>query len=129
MERHLESMKAAYEKYKNQAKVHAGPAVTEIFGEVPFEPEIKPEAGKYTPEQNELNVYQMSRMGQMANLYIPGDERSFTIIAYPIPAIGEKFQEIFKETVKINTLDYMSYQDMQQKIIDILLTRQELYLK
>lgn len=56
----------------------------------------------------------------MANLYIPGDERSFTIIAYPIPAIGEKFQEIFKETVKINTLDYMSYQDMQQKIIDIL---------
>lgn len=120
VERYLESMKSAYEKYKNQAKVHAGPAVTEIFGEVPFEPEIKPEAGKYTPEQNELNVYQMSRMGQMANLYIPGDERSFTIIAYPIPAIGEKFEEIFKETVKINTLDYVSYQDMQQKIIDVL---------
>ncbi|MDE6981837.1 MAG: leucyl aminopeptidase, partial [Lachnospiraceae bacterium] len=40
VERQLESMKAAYEKYKKQAKGHAGPAVTEIFGEVPFEPEI-----------------------------------------------------------------------------------------
>lgn len=120
VERQLESMKAAYEKYKKQAKGHAGPAVTEIFGEVPFEPEIKPEARKYTPEQNELNVYQMSRMGQMTNTYIPGDERSFTIIAYPIPAIGEKFEEIFKETIKINTLDYVAYQNMQQKIIDVL---------
>lgn len=120
VERQLESMKAAFEKYKKQAKGHAGPAVTEIFGETPFLPEIKPEAKQYTQAQNELNVYQMSRMGQMTNEYIPGDERSFTIIAYPIPAIGEKFEEIFRETIKINTLDYVSYQNMQQKIIDVL---------
>ncbi|MCM1256997.1 MAG: aminopeptidase [Roseburia sp.] len=120
VERQLESMKAAYEKYKKQAKGHAGPAVTEIFGEVPFLPVIKPEAKQYTLAQNELNVYQMSRMGQMSNEYIPGDERSFTIIAYPIPAIGEMFEEIFRETIKINTLDYVSYQNMQQRIIDVL---------
>ena len=47
-------------------------------------------------------------------------ERSFTIIAYPVPEIGEKFKEIFAETVKINTLDYTLYQNMQQKIIDVL---------
>ena len=52
--------------------------------------------------------------------YIIGEERSFTIIAYPVPEIGEKFEEIFAETVKINTLDYTLYQNMQQKIIDVL---------
>lgn len=120
VERRLEAMKSAYEMYKLQAKNHAGPAVMEIFGESPFEPEMKPEAPRYTAEQNEWNVYMMNRLGQMTNEYIPGDERSFTIIAYPIPTIGPKFQEIFKETVKINTLDYKLYQNMQQKIIDVL---------
>ncbi len=128
VERRLEAMKAAFEKYKKQANRHAGPAVMEIFGEVPFEPVIKPEAPKYSSEQNELNVYQMSRLGQMTNTYIPGDERSFTIIAYPIPTIGEKFEEIFKETVKINTLDYMTYRNMQQKIIDVLDTADKVHI-
>lgn len=128
VERRLEAMKAAYEKYRQQANRHAGPAVMEIFGEPAFEPVIKPEAPKYTGEQNELNVYQMNRLGQMTNEYIPGDERSFTIIAYPIPTIGEKFEEIFRETVKINTLDYMSYRNMQQKIIDVLDTADKVHI-
>lgn len=128
VERRLEAMKAAYEKYKKQANRHAGPAVMEIFGEVPFEPVIKPEASKFSSEQNELNVYQMSRLGQMTNEYIPGDERSFTIIAYPIPTIGDKFEEIFRETVKINTLDYMTYRNMQQKIIDVLDTADKVHI-
>ena len=128
VERRLESMKAAFEIYKKQAKRHAGPAVMEIFGEEPFTPELKPEAPKYSNDQNALNVYQMSRLGQITNEYIPGDERSFTIIAYPIPAIGEKFEEIFRETVKINTLDYMAYQTMQQKIIDVLDTAERVHI-
>jgi len=119
-ERRIEAMQCAYEKYKVQAKGHAGPAVMEIFGEVPFEPVSNPAALKYDSKQNELNVYQMSRLGEMTNTYIPGDERSFTIIAYPVPSIGDKFEEIFRETVKINTLDYTLYQNMQQKLIDVL---------
>ena len=47
-------------------------------------------------------------------------ERSLTIIAYPLPSIGARFEEIFAETVKINTLDYMLYRNMQQKMIDVL---------
>ncbi|MCQ2982491.1 MAG: aminopeptidase, partial [Treponemataceae bacterium] len=43
-----------------------------------------------------------------------------TIIAYPIPEIGDKFHEIFAETVKVNTLDYKTYEDIQQKLIDVL---------
>lgn len=60
----------------------------------------------------------MSQRGQITNQYIKGEERSFTIIAYPLPSIGARFEEIFAETVKINTLDYMLYRNMQQKMID-----------
>ena len=56
----------------------------------------------------------------MVNEYIPGDERSFTIMALPVPAVGEQFEEIFEEIVKINTLDYKLYQKIQQCIIDAL---------
>ena len=37
-----------------------------------------------------------------------------------VPAVGENFEEIFEEIVKINTLDYKLYEGIQQKIIDAL---------
>ena len=55
---------------------------------------------------------------QITNRYIIGKERSFTIIAFPVPEIGADFPEIFKETIRINTLDYQLYADIQQKLID-----------
>ncbi len=119
-ERKIGVLKTAYEAYKELAGVHGGPAVMEIFGETPFEPERKPEALKLDEKQQEVQVYLNSRMGQLANEYIRGDERSFTIIAFPVPEIGERFEEIFAETVKINTLDYMTWQRIQQWLIDVL---------
>ena len=59
-------------------------------------------------------------MAIIVNEYIHGDERSFTIIAFPVPEIGEKFDEIFDETVKLNTLDYTTYETIQAVIIDTL---------
>ena len=50
--------------------------------------------------------------------HIPGDERSFTIIAFPIPEFGDNFKEMFDATVKINTLDSEKYEIIQNKIID-----------
>lgn len=120
VKRRIETMEQAFIKYKKQAREHAGPAVIEVFGEEPFEPEIKPEAAKYSEKQNELNVYQTNCLGRLTNEYIPGVERSFTIISYPIPSIGPDFKAIFEETVKVNTLDYMHYRMMQQKMIDLL---------
>ena len=120
VERRLECRKAAFEACKELAAGYAGPAVIEVFGEVPFSPVTKEEALKFDEKQQQLSVYDLSQRGQMTNQYIKGEERSFTIIAYPIPSIGEKFDEIFAETVKINTLDYTLYQNMQQKLIDVL---------
>lgn len=118
--RRLEVTRTAFEEYKEQARGCAGPAVVESFGEKAFEPVVKRETLKLNEEQNRLWVEYRSQAGEIRRQYIPEEERSFTIIAYPIPAIGARYEEIFRETVKVNTLDYRLYQEMQQKIIDVL---------
>ena len=120
VERKLEVTRAAFEEYKELAYTFAGPAVMETFGENPFEPVTNSECLKLNDKQKELSVYLSNEAAQITNNYIKGEERSFTIIAYPVPEIGDNFEEIFKETVKINTLDYELYKGIQQNIIDIL---------
>lgn len=120
MERKLEVTRVSYEKYKELAGWFAGPAVMETFGEVPFEPVAIKESLALNDRQKEISVQLSNETAQITNEYIKGEERSFTIIAYPVPEIGENFEEIFAETVKINTLDYEVYKDIQQKIIDVL---------
>ena len=128
VERCLEARKNYFEEEKKLAAGHAGPAVIEVFGEEPFSPENKERAVKYNEKQQKLCVYEMNMAGQMINEYIKGEERSFTIIAYPIPEIGDCFEEIFAETVKLNTLDYKLYQTIQQKIIDVLDTADQVHI-
>lgn len=118
--RRLEVLGCAYEKFKDLAIVHAGPAVIETFGEEPFDPIPCEKGYKYDKRQQELNVEYSSKAGSIVNRYIPGEERSFTIIAFPMPDVGDRFEEIFEKTVEINTLDYKLYQRMQQNIIDVL---------
>lgn len=116
----LRSMQTSYEEWKDLAEVHGGPACIETFGEHPFVPESKSESLTYSEAQQKLQVELDNESGQIVNRYIRGDERSFTIIAYPIPEIGQNYEEIFREIVKINTLDYKLYQKIQQTIIDTL---------
>lgn len=118
--RKLEVMRTAYEKYKKQAREYAGPAVVETFGEADFDPVNKKEALRLSPEQNKLWVEYRSEAGRIQREYIPSEERSFTIIAFPVPEVGEVFEELFRETIRINTLDYMLYRNVQQKLIDAL---------
>lgn len=118
--RKLRAMQKAYEKNKQLAAEHGGPAVVETFGDVPFVPVSCEAAVTMTDKQRKTQVRMNNEAGQITNRYIIGEERSFTIISYPVPAIGEKFEEIFRETVKINTLDYNLYQRIQQKLIDAL---------
>ncbi|MDO5423889.1 MAG: aminopeptidase [Eubacteriales bacterium] len=120
MQRKLGVMRTAYETYKDLAAVHAGPAVLEIFGETPFAPQIKESAYRLSEKQQKLSVAYDSEASQISKKYILPQERSFTIIAFPVPEIGPKFPEIFNETIRINTLDYKLYQTIQQKIIDTL---------
>lgn len=118
--RKVEVMHTAFEKYKEEALVYAGPAVVETFGEKDFNPVNKPERIKLTEEQNALWVEHISQSGELQRKYILPEERSFTIIAFPIPEIGDCFPELFKEIIRINTLDYKLYQQIQQCMIDAL---------
>lgn len=118
--RRIEGRRAGFEKYKEEARGFAGPAVLETFGEADFNPENKPEAVKISEEQNKLYVELLTRNGAMTREYIIPEERSFTIIAFPIPEVGEVFEDLFRETIKLNTLDYILYRDVQQTLIDAL---------
>ena len=118
--RRLEVLKQAYEEHKDKASKYAGPAVIEVFGEVPFSPVSKAEACSQTAEQQKLSTEYRGASADIVGQYIKGEERSFTIIAFPVPDIGEHFEDIFEETVRLNTLDYKLYERIQAIIIDTL---------
>lgn len=120
VERKLEVISHVYEMNKELAGEFAGPAVMEVFGEQPFSPVQKNEAIHLNEKQEEISLVYDSRSGQITNEYIRGDERSFTIIAYPIPEIGPDYPEIFNEIIRINTLDAKVYEQVQQTMIDAL---------
>ena len=120
IERRLEVAKTVYEKNKELAAGFAGPACMETFGEKPFSPETNEAAPVYSDSQRGLALEYDSRSGQLTNQYIKGEERSFTIIAWPVPEIGENYPEIFNEVIRINTLDAGLYTKVQQNLIDAL---------
>lgn len=166
VKRRLDSLKNAYAKYKKEASLMAGPAVMEVFGEAPFVPVIKPDREKLTNEQQQLKVEYEREAARIVNRYQPGDKRSFTIIAWPLPSIVENvtcskpaaeentvcskpaaeentvcsqsaaeeniageesgkpaeiiYEEIFNDTIRVNTLDEKQYEKIQQCMIDVL---------
>lgn len=132
--RKLEVIHTAFEKYKDEARSYAGPAVVETFGEKNFEPVNKPENLKLSEEQSSLWVEYRTQLGELQRNYILEEERSFTIIAFPVPEIEDSLQqgsydEFFKEIIRINTLDYTLYQRIQQNLIDALDTAEYCEIK
>lgn len=116
--RYLEDTAAVYEEQKETLAMYIGPAVVETFGEEDFEPVNKKEAAHLDKRQIKLDRELNQKYAGIAYSYIKNDETSFTIIAYPIPTIGEQFEEIFAETVRCNTLSNDEYTKIQQAIID-----------
>ncbi len=119
-ERKLECNKNSVEKYKDKTVLFAGPALIQVFGEELFAPEENPNAVKLDERQQKLYVDFYSEDSAVKQKYMKLEETSFTIISYPVPQIGDDFNDIFKETVKVNTLDSDLYGRIQQRIIDVL---------
>ena len=116
----LGAYRKAYESIKDKVRAHGGPAAIEIFGERDFTPVSKKEAPAFNEEQRPLYASLINKNQLLRTEYLPGDERSFAIIAYPVPEIGDKFEAVFADTVKVNTLPRDKYQKIQQTIIDAL---------
>lgn len=120
LDRKLTELKLGYEKYKELASQYAGPACIEIFGELPFIPVAKEENLTLSEKQQKLSVQYQSEASLVINNYIKSDEYSFTIIAFPVPEIGDDYEAIFSETVKVNTLNMDLYRNIQQTLINTL---------
>ncbi|MCR5502168.1 MAG: aminopeptidase [Lachnospiraceae bacterium] len=116
----LEALKAAYEAHKTEASLYAGPAVMEVFGEEPPELETKEGAPKLSAGQQKMLVDYSAAAMKIRNEYIREEERSFTIIAWPNAAIGDRFGKILEDVIRLNTLDIELYRKVQQTLIDTL---------
>ena len=92
----------------------------ETFGDEPFVPRKCEHAVTLSRYQQEKLTYMRNEGVKISNRYIPCDERSFTIIDFPVPAIGENYREIFDEVIKINTMDNDRYRQIQQILVDAL---------
>jgi leucyl aminopeptidase (aminopeptidase T) len=120
VKRRLEAMEEAYRKRVEAGLAFGGPAVLEVFGETPVIPCYKEEALRLSDIQRQMDTEYVKKAGAIQNRYIPGEQRSYTIIAFPTPEIGPRFEEIFDETIRINTLDSEMYRHIQQIMIDTL---------
>ncbi len=127
--RRLECIEQTYKQNKEKAKGVAGPAVIETFGEIPFSPKNEKHASALSKTQREITAWFYSQQSDITNRYIPGEERSFTIIAFPVPEIGDRYEAIMQDTIKLNTLDYRRYETVQQIMIDALDTCEKVYIK
>ena len=73
-----------------------------------FEPENKKEALQLNKEQQKLKVEYAREYTQIVQKYIKGDERSFTIIAFPLPEIGMDYEEVSEVLFSFTDAAYTS---------------------
>ncbi len=99
---------------------YSGVMYFDKFGETPFSPKAKEDCLKLSDEQTKLSQEMAGAKRGKMNEYAKGAETSFCIIAFPVPEIGEKFEEIYADTCKINKLSSKEYLPIQQHIIDAL---------
>ncbi len=115
-----ENLPKAHKLCKKYTDKYSGLIYFETFGEEPFSPKAKKECLKLNKDQQKL-VQQIQQIAsQITYTYTPREETSFSIISFPTPDIGEKFEEIFDATYEINMLKNEVYEPIQQKIIDAL---------
>ena len=98
----------------------SGVLVMSFFGEKPFSPKNKPEA--ISPGQEEMKLYRKYQHGMMAvrEKFMPRTEMSFTVISFPSPEIGERFEEIFEATLRMNSADNETHRKLQNALIRML---------
>ena len=135
--RRTQALQQAYKELENETVLYAGPVVMDTFGEKPFSPVMHEEYPRFSKAQQK----KIARCRQEADLLydraVIGKERSFTIMAFPLPEITKgyadgdleaSFDEIFQAVIDINTLDYVTYRDVQARIIDVLDTAQSIHV-
>jgi aminopeptidase len=136
----LKSMAKAYDSMHGDTELYAGPAVLEVFGDLPFSPAAKEDAVRFDEKQQEMIAAYNSKAASLYAKAVIAENRSFTIIDFPLPSIAvktdadgcfdlKKYREIFEAVVAINTLDYQTYQRIQQTLIDTLNLAEQVHVR
>jgi len=112
--------KEAAEAEKESLHDYSGILYIEKFGEEPFSP--KSNDARVTLKEDQQPLYQdiLNALRLTVEEYIPEKERSFNIVAFPTPEIGDQFEAIFEDTARINMLNSDDYEKVQKVIIDAL---------
>ena len=126
--RKTEALEAAYKSWNDETVLFGGPAVLETFGEKPFTPVSGDWQAKFDRAQQKLIARFRTKSSRLYNEAVIGENRSFTIISFPVPDIADRgqgvdpelYRKIFDATILINTLDYQKYQRIQSTLIDAL---------
>jgi aminopeptidase len=108
------------EQLRDVLSKFSGRVILMTFGERPLLPEQKTQAWAYSAEQLELLKAHRARLRRIDDLYAPRQETSYTGIAFPGPAVGEHFEEIWTDFARVNLLDSETYERIQKRIIDVL---------
>ena len=119
----------AIESIKEVCDQYSGTIYFDQFGEKPFQPKNKKGLLTLTQEQQILTKQMRAETGKIHSELIPRKETSFCIIAFPSPEIGDQFAEIYKETLDINMIDTEHWEEIQQKIVDVLDTATYVHVK
>lgn len=114
---------------QNDAYNYSGIMYFDKFGEKPFEPLSKDNNISLTDKQTQYSQKIQSKKRLLNDSYFKSDETSFCIIAFPVPEIGEKFEEIYADTCLINKLSSDDYLPIQETIINALDKCQQVHIK
>lgn len=116
----IKHLRSAAEENAQLMKDYSGILYIEKFGEAPFSPQNHSSRIKLDEQQQKWQQKFEIEQSQTIEKYIPETERSFCIVAFPSPEIGEQFESIFSDTVLINQMDSSVHEKIQQVIIDAL---------
>ncbi len=119
-ERKLESLRNAYEENREAAGRFSGTALCETFGEESFSPRSKENELLFSDYQEKLRAEYRREAAEIVLRFMPEEETSFAIIAWPVPDIGGDYLEILDEMIEINTLPCEKYYDIQKGLTDAL---------
>lgn len=114
------SYKKAFKKLSGTVQKYCGHIRIGKFGETPFSPAESKYGRVLNKKEEALYNKLVHDTSAIFSSNVPDKNISFSIISFPAPEIGDNFEEIFREILRINTLDTNKYILMQQKIIDAL---------
>jgi leucyl aminopeptidase (aminopeptidase T) len=126
---YLNSTKNGLEQNKEILSNYSGIMYIEKFGDPLFSPQKKSDVLKLSEDQQKLHQKWNAEYFQLIDKYTPRSETSFCIVSFPTPKIGDNFEKIFEETIKINMADSNKSEKIQQKIIDVLELADSIHVK